>query len=106
MNGEHRAATPMSDSSPAKNFVALGIVVSSTPRVALLAVLQQLRPQFEIRLQETADDAGAGVRYRVEIDLMGNTEAPHAIDLWQRIKCALMAEFPADKPGAVVALDP
>ena len=96
----------MSDSSPAKNFVVLGIVVSSAPRVALLAALQQLRPEFEIHLEEIAGDMDAGAQYRVEIDLAGNTNAPHTIDLWQRVKSALMAEFPADKPGAVVALDP
>jgi hypothetical protein len=64
-----------------------------------------LRPEFEIQLQEIAGGANPGVQYRVEIDLAGNAEAPHTIDLWLRIKSALMAEFPADKPGAVVALD-
>ena len=97
---------PMSDSSPAKNFVALGIVVSSAPRVALLAALQQLRPQFEFQLQEIAGDANAGTHYRVEINLAAQADAPHAIDLWLRIKSALMAEFPADKPGALTAIDP
>ena len=92
---------------PARNFVALGVIVTSAPRVALLAVLQQLRPQLDVQLQEIAPVIGTGVTgYRVEVDIAENVHAPHSINHWLQIKSALMARFPADKPDAVSAIDP
>jgi hypothetical protein len=89
-----------------RNFVTLGVVVSSTPKMALLAALQQLRPQLDIQLQEIAPVIGtAETGYRVEIDPNGTIGTACSIDLWLQIKSALMARFPADKPGAVTAID-
>jgi hypothetical protein len=95
-------------SRPTKNVavVALGVIVSSTPKAALLAALQKLRPQLDVQLQEIAPVLGtAEVGYRVEIDPSGIVGAQGSIDLWTQIKSALMAQFPADKPGAVAAID-
>ena len=93
--------------TPAKNFVALGVIISSAPRTALLAALQQLRPQLDIQLQEIAPVIGTGeTGYRVEVDLSGAAAEPHSIDLWLQIKSAVMAKFPADKPDAVTTIDP
>jgi hypothetical protein len=93
-------------SKPAENVVALGVIVSSTPKAALLAALQQLRPQLDVQLQEIAPVLGtAEVGYRVEVDLNGITGAAGSIGLWLQIKSALMAQFPADKPGAVAAIE-
>ena len=92
---------------PAKNFAALGVIISSAPRTALLAALQQLRPQLDIQLQEIAPVIGTGeTGYRVEVDISGEATVPHSIDLWLQIKSAVMAKFPADKPNAVTAIDP
>ena len=92
---------------PAKNFVSLGVIISSAPRTALLAALQQLRPQLDIQLQEIAPVIGTGeTGYRVEVESSGQATVPHSIDLWLQIKSAVMAKFPADKPDAVTAIDP
>jgi hypothetical protein len=93
---------------PAKNFMALGVIVSSAPRLALLAALQQLRPQLDIQLLEIAPVIGTGqTGYRVEVDVSEKKiEANNSIDLWLQIKSAVMAKFPADKPDAVTAIDP
>ena len=92
---------------PAKNFVSLGVIISSAPRTALLAALQQLRPQLDIQLQEIAPVIGTGeTGYRVAVELSGEATVPHSIDLWLQIKSAVMAKFPADKPDAVTAIDP
>ena len=92
---------------PARNFLALGVIISATPRAALLEALQQLRPQLDIQLQEIAPLIATGeTGYRVEIDVSGNVDVAHSIDPWLQIKSALMAQFPADKPGAVKAIDP
>jgi len=91
---------------PAGNFVALGVIVSSAPRTALLAALQRLRPQLDIHLQEIAPLVGTDkTGYRVEVDTSADIGAASSIDLWLQIKSALMAQFPADKPDAFSALD-
>jgi hypothetical protein len=87
--------------------VALGIVGSSAPSSALLAALRELRPQFPVHLKRISDASGRETLYRVEVDV-GHlpVEDSHEIDLWLRIKSALLAAFPSGKPGAVTAIDP
>ena len=92
--------------SGGKPAVALGIVASSTPPAALLSVLRELRPEFDVRLQRLSDASGIETLYRVEVALRGPAEAGKDIDLWLRIKSVLVAAFPAGKPGAVTAIDP
>jgi hypothetical protein len=93
-------------SKPSRNPVTLGVIISSAPRVALLAALQQLRPQLELQLQEIAPVVGtAETGYRVEVDPNGIVGGARSIDLWLQIKSALMAQFPANKPGAVTTID-
>jgi hypothetical protein len=89
-----------------KNIVTLGTIISSAPREALMAALRQLRPQFEVTLQDIAGDAGAVKRYRVVVELADQIPAPQQVSDWLSLKSALMARFPADKPGAVTAIDP
>jgi hypothetical protein len=89
-----------------KRTVPLGIVASSAPAAALLAALRELRPQFDVRLLRISDASGIETLYRVEVDVLEAIEPRREIDMWLRIKSALMAAFPSDKPGAVTAIDP
>ena len=90
-----------------RHRVSLGIVGSSTPSSALLAALRELRPQLNVHLRRISDASGRETLYRVEVDLdSSSTEGTHEIDLWLRIKSALLASFPIGKPGAVTASDP
>ena len=89
-----------------KNLVALGTIVSSAPRDALMAALGQLRPQFEASLEELPGTAGGETHYRVVVELNDQIPAPRQVSHWLSLKSALMARFPADKPGAVTAIDP
>jgi hypothetical protein len=93
------------------NAVTLGTIVSSAPREALMAALGQLRPQFETSLEEVPGTIGSGAigaekRYRVVVELNEQVSAPGQVSHWLSLKSALMARFPADKPGAVTAIDP
>jgi len=93
------------DAAP-KNVVTLGTITSSAPREALMAALRQLRPQFEASLEEIAGAGGVEKSYRVVVELNDQSPAPQQVSHWLSLKSALMARFPADKPGAVTAIDP
>ncbi len=86
-------------------FVPLGVIVSTAPREALLAALQNACPQSSFRLVPLDEPRESPPRFRVElkyeIDLVSGS-----IDAWMHIKGALMSSFPADKPHAVMAVDP
>jgi hypothetical protein len=64
-----------------------------------------LRPQFETELEELPGDPGPEKRYRVLL-LPDQVSWPQDFSPWLSLKSALMARFPADKPGAVTAIDP
>jgi hypothetical protein len=98
-------ATPLVAAN-SSNAVTLGTIVSSAPREALMAALGQLRPQFETSLEEIPGTTGAEKRYRVVVELNEQVSAPGQVSHWLSLKSALMARFPADKPGAVTAIDP
>ena len=86
-------------------YAALGVIASRAPRAALLRALRELRPQFEVRLRRLEGVRG-GAHYLVEARLLAaERERPHSIDLWLRIKSALLAAFPAGSPGAVTPLE-
>jgi len=87
-------------------YVPLGIVASSAPSAALLASLRELRPQFDVRLKRISDERGIETLYRVEVASAEQSAGTGAIDTWLRVKSALIAAFPAGKPGAVKAIDP
>jgi hypothetical protein len=86
-------------------FVPLGVVVSTAPREALLAALQRACPDWNIRLVPLEAEHVSPPQFRVElkyeVDLISGS-----IDAWLHIKGALMSSFPADKPHAVMAIDP
>lgn len=88
-------------------YAALGVIASHAAPAAMLAALRSLRPQCETRLRKLKTAAARlGPHYLVEVKLDDSgREQPQSIDLWLRIKSALMAAFPADKPNAVTALD-
>jgi len=71
-----------------------------------MAALGQLRPQFEASLEESPGMAGLEKHYHVFIELSDPTPAPTQVSHWLSLKSALMARFPAGKPGAVTAIDP
>ena len=98
-------ATPL-PAAPHKNAVIVGTIVSSAPREALMAALGQLRPQFEASLEEIPGSTGAEKHYRVVTESGSPIPAPRQVSDWLSLKSALMARFPADKPGAVTAIDP
>lgn len=87
-------------------YVPLGIVASSAPSAVLLASLKELRPQFEVRLKRISDEHGIETLYRVEVASTVQSADTRVIDTWLRVKSALIAAFPAGKPGAVKAIDP
>jgi hypothetical protein len=89
-----------------KNVVILGAIVSSAPREALIAALRQLRPQLRATVEEMPGGTGSAQHYRVVVELTDQIPAPHSVSDWLSLKSALMARFPADKPGAVAAIDP
>jgi hypothetical protein len=90
-----------------KRFEPLGIVATSASTDALLASLRALRPQFEVRLRRISDAAGIETLYRVEVAIESGPDADTSgISTWLDIKSALMAAFPAGKPGAVKVIDP
>jgi hypothetical protein len=86
-------------------YVPLGIVASSAPTTTLLASLKEVRPQYNVRLKRISDTRGIETLYRVEVELESPGEE-QSIDTWLQIKSALVAAFPAGKPGAVKAIDP
>ena len=87
-------------------YVQLGIVASSAPTTTLLASLKEVRPQFDVRLKRISDTRGIETLYRVEVAASQAPSGQESIDTWLRIKSALVAAFPAGKPGAVKAIDP
>lgn len=90
-----------------KHFEPLGIVATSASTETLLASLRELRPQFEVRLRRISDAAGIETLYRVEVAIESRPDADvGGISAWLDIKSALMAAFPAGKPGAVKVIDP
>jgi len=103
----HRDATGEGGQGNAdRAYMPLGIVASSAPSAALLASLKELRPQFDVRLKRISDERGIETLYRVEVASVGQSDGTRVIDTWLRVKSALIAAFPAGKPGAVKAIDP
>lgn len=91
---------------PIHKVATLGTIVSSAPQAALLEALRQLRPQFETALEEIPGDFGPVKHYRVTVGMTGDGPSRPHVSPWLSLKSALMARFPADKPGAVIAIDP
>ncbi len=89
-----------------RSYLPLGIIASSAPSAALLALLKEIRPQFEVRLKRISDERGIETLYRVEVAVDEFSAQVQSIDTWLRIKSALITAFPAGKPGAVKAIDP
>ena len=89
-----------------RSFVPLGLIASSAPAAALLASLRDIRPQFDVRLRRISDERGIETLFRVEVAAPASTEQAQSIDAWLHIKSALVAAFPAGKPGAVKTIDP
>jgi hypothetical protein len=97
----HLLMKPTDRSSAHPQFLALGTIASATPRTQILAALQRLCPQLEIRLRALANQ-----QYRLQVraaDLSGRQTSNTA---WLRIKGALASEFPAHKPGSVEIVEP
>lgn len=91
-----------------QRYAALGTIASAAPRAALLAALRELRPELQVRLLPL-QQAAQETCYRVELRLDPGrppAAARDVVDPWLRIKSALVAAFPQDKPGAVRACDP
>ncbi len=86
-------------------FVTLGLVASTAPREALLAVLQTSCPQWRMQLIALDTDRESVPHFRVELKIDADAP-PGSIDAWLHIKGALMSAFPADKPHAVATIDP
>ena len=84
-------------------FVTLGIVASTAPREALLAVLQTSCPQQQAQLV-ALDISETVPHFRIELKIDPDAQ-PASIDIWLHIKGALMSAFPADKPNAVLTID-
>jgi hypothetical protein len=91
--------------APRRRWTPLGRVETAAPAAALLRALRELRPQFALRVQREAAAAGGSKRYRIEIAVAESAEPRGAVPPWLRVKSALLAAFPADKPNAVRALD-
>ena len=92
--------------APRRRWTPLGRVETRAPAAALLRSLRELRPQYTLRMQREAAAAGGVIRYRIEI-AADEAAAPSgaAVAPWLRVKSALLAAVPADKPNAVRALD-
>ena len=90
-----------------KRFEPLGIIATSASTDVLLASLRELRPQFEVRLRRISDAAGIETLYRVEVAIEPASDMDAGgISTWLDIRSALIAAFPAGKPGAVKVIDP
>ncbi len=88
-------------------FVALGTIQTGAPQPALLASLDAIRQQCDVRFVELDAVASSyNELHRYRVDVKTENEIDRDIDLWLRIKSALMSSFPADKPNAVTAIDP
>jgi hypothetical protein len=90
------------------HFVPIGVIETNAPHAALLSQLNAMRPQWQIRL--TAVDSGDAERKRYSVELHRDVDQAMpetgSIDVWLRVKSALMTAFPADKANAVTAIDP
>ena len=101
-----RMGAPARKAASLRTWTLLGRVETAAPAVALLRALRLLRPQCTLRVRRDATHDDKPARYRIEIAdddagaLRGGAVAP-----WTRVKSALIAAFPADKPNAVRALD-
>ena len=106
-DGIPRPSAPLRAGAQRSEYVALGVIASRAAPAAMLSALRSLRPQCETRLRKLKTDAGRlGPHYLLEVKLDDSADVqPQSIDLWLRIKSALMAAFPADKPDAVTPLD-
>jgi|HubBroStandDraft_3_1064219.scaffolds.fasta_scaffold1274207_2 hypothetical protein len=85
-------------------FVTLGVVASTAPREALLAVLQTSCPQWLLQLVLLDTGSESVPHFRVELKTDADV-LTGSIDAWLHIKGALMSTFPADKPHAVAIID-
>lgn len=100
----HRLTDSTTQAPPAAvRYVTLGAITTSAPKAALLLALRGLRPQSSVRLRRGNTNAGETL-YRVELRADELRDA-HTIDAWLRIKSALVAAFPADKPHAVKVIE-
>ena len=99
-----RAAAARSNATR-RRWTLLGRVETAAPAAALLRALRELRPQWNLRVRREAA-ASAIARYRIEIAADEPLLPPDAtVSPWLRVKSALIAAFPADKPNALRALD-
>ena len=90
-----------------REFVPIGTIETNAPHAALLSSLNAMRPQWQIRLTQVTEDSLTH-RYRVDLhrDKEESVQDAGPIDVWMRVKSALMSAFPADKPNSVTAIDP
>ena len=91
---------PMIRTSASVQFLPLGTIASSTPRLQILAALQRLCPQFELRLQKLAEH-----RYELHIRAEDLSAQRTSDTAWLRIKGVLASEFPEHKPGFVQIIE-
>jgi len=92
-------------SSSEQGYVRIGRIATDAPEAALLRALQQLRPQCDARLTAVGREPDGATRYHIAIPFDTTPAQGGMIDPWLRIKSALLAQFPTDKPHAVRALD-
>ncbi len=89
-------------------FVPIGTIETSAPQAAILSSLNAMRPQWQIRLTHLDGDVLPTRRYRVDLhrEIEDSLQDVGPIDVWLRVKSALMTAFPSDKPNPVTAIDP
>jgi hypothetical protein len=80
----------------ARNFVGLGIVETDAPVDALRAATKSLNVRF-VRIVGADTNETGRARYRAEVELPADVDAPYAIKLWETIKEVLRTNFLADR---------
>lgn len=84
-----------------RNYVGLGIVATTAPADALLEATKSLQVRFAKILSSESGRA----RYRAEVALPEDADAQYVIEIWERVKRALRASFPADAAHAIEIID-
>jgi hypothetical protein len=103
-----KAIRPLRTYDACSNYVALGIVTTAAPRAALLDALDDLRGQVDVRLPgitEASEGRSGRSRYRVEVALPEGTDPRYAIEIWRRVKRALLAGFPAGRAESIQIIE-
>ena len=92
----------------ATDFVPIGTIETRASHALLLSALNAMRPPWQVRLTQIPSSPECNKRYSVELHREDDSadQTRGSIDVWPRVKGALMAAFPADKPNAVTAIDP